>query len=446
MTKWMKNLALLLCLALVGNWCGATPLSQQLERKIQDQTTRPWQLVIVSVSHPTAGELEKSVLQAMKKNNALRHVIVVSVAPAPKATEFKLNAGHITQVNLSRTLSKTAPLLSVRSLLARLDRSNSKFYTGLVVDAHGSGHELHTLLQGEDKIPVQKFFEDIQQAGVKIDVLELKSCSMGSLATLYYATQSGVVDYLLASPPVLVESSADVGLLHAATQVPGALSHPAQAAQAAVLSGSPAFVKHVEKELGANIPPFTTAKVGYFLPDLRVPVKNWAHSLLGLVVASLTDSKGTFLLHQEELWQADLAQKTSREDSSQGNTLTQISLFQYQKRKLSLDAFLTNLLGYQMDIHTWAPQNQESYRQAFTLFKNDSLALKQHLNRAVKQGVCYHNGTIYIAKTAQDMDAWPRECLDKLSLDFQQVDEIVMQSRLDFSAGTYQKRLGSIEK
>ncbi len=414
-------------------------LTKQIEQQIQEKTDRPWQLAIISVSHPTAGELEKSVLEAMGKNSALKQVVLVRVSSVPYATEFKrdLNTKRIIKINLSSRIPRSFSLSSIRQVLRRLDHSNSKFYTGLVIDAHGTGNAMSTMMESDNKISIRKLFEEIKQEGIKIDVLELKSCSMGSISTLYHATKSGMVDYLLASPPVLFQSSTDVGLLFAASQVPGALSRPETAARAALTVGGKVFVENIEKNLGKTIPPFATATVGYYLPELYPLLRNWGESLLGIEIAAVVERES--LLLKNELWPIDPSPRSSEE----GIMVSELS--QRRKSAMSFDSFLKNILNYSMDTSTWAEENKEAYEKAFVLFSNDSATLQRHLNTAIKFGLCYKNRDFYPAAKAEDIDSWPEECLGKFSLNFEQMLDLTIEVQSHFSLENYKERLKSTD-
>ena len=413
----------------ISNW--QNQLSNQIERQAQAQTGRPWQLAIISVAHSTQGELEKAVLEAMKRNRLLAQVVLVRVSPSPKVTQFKNNfqTKQINRTDLSNKF-RSFSLASMQQILRYLDHSNSTFYTGLVIDAHGTGKEMHTMFEGRDTLSAKDFFEKIEKEGIKIDVLELNSCSMGSLDTLYYATKSGMVDYLLASPPPLIHSPAVVGLLYAASNVPGSLATPPQAAKTAIIAGKKASIQRVESELGENIPPFTTSMLAYYLPELRIHLENWRQSIIGLFKASVeSHSKGLPFIFREELWLSDIAQPPQKKSSG---GIIQVSFFNYFERKISLDNFIANLLKYGEKHSNEGSSSEESDEQAFSLFQEESLSLQHNLKVAIKQGLCYHNQEIY---SAADIDTWPKECLGSVSLDLSQVRDIVLEGRENFPSG-----------
>ena len=404
-------------------------LSKQLQKRIQTKSNRPWQLVIVSVGSPSKKELEESALKAMQRDHSLKHVIILRVSP-DTVIEFKYNAqtNRIVKTDLSAEIKQPISLLSMPELLKRLNHSNSKFYTGLVINAHGYGNVINTKLKEGPDISVQQFFEKIKQEGIKIDVLELYSCLMGSISTLYYATQSGMVDYLLASPQVLrlaVETTP--GLVHAISGLSSFREATPDKVMLMALESDKEFQWPANQDLynwfqkmKQQMPTQESSTLVYYLPELRVQLKSWLQALVSLETSQV--------FFAEDLWHSDLPQKLSGSRvSKKGNSPRTENASGDFNHALSFDNFVANLDQFIANAGEKIPQED---MEKWELFKKESLALQRNVNKAIKYGICYgHNGTAYSTQRDPDMRTWPKECLTPFSLTWTQVTNLQQEGQ-----------------
>lgn len=406
-------------------------LSNRLRQQIQAKSNRPWQQVIIDVADTSRGELEQFTLEAMQRDHSLKHIIVLSVSPNPKVTEFKYDAktNRVTTTDLTAEISQPISLLSMRELLKRLDHSNSKFYTGLVVEAHGHGNVMNAMLKEGPYVSARQFFEDIKQEGIKIDVLELYSCLMGSISTLHYAAQSRKVDYLLASPQVLRRSiESTPGLVHAVSNLSGMRAATPDRVMRMALESDQKFNMRVnqiifkrqpQKKRPQKMPLTISSTIAYYLPELRVQLRNWLQALVSIEHAQIFLAK--------DLWHSDLPQELSdnrpRQDSSPSIKNTSGDFFD---RELSFDNFVANLDQFIANAGEEIPQSD---MEKWELFKEESLALQRNLNTAIKYGMCERNGKFYSTQREPDMRTWPKECLTPLSLTWTQVTNLQQEGQ-----------------
>ena len=85
-------------------------------------------------------------------------------------------------------------------LAKHLQENDKNLYTGMIVDAHGNGESMGYYHKGEeDSFTVVNLLKPFEEKHIKLDVLVLDACRMSSLFSLYYLTNTNMVDYLAAS-------------------------------------------------------------------------------------------------------------------------------------------------------------------------------------------------------------------------------------------------------
>lgn len=92
-----------------------------------------------------------------------------------------------------------------QTLLAGLKKAQSRYYTGLLIDAHSSGSRF---LYGEQSsFTSQDLMQSLANAQMHVDFMELQSCHISSLLNQYRWARSGRVDYVAASSDVSYSSN-----------------------------------------------------------------------------------------------------------------------------------------------------------------------------------------------------------------------------------------------
>ena len=198
-------------------------INQQL---ISDQTQNgraqhPWQILMFLAEHdrPLAETLNQ--LRSRIQQGVLMQATVL-ITPRVKDPDtlkiekmyFIYNDGEkpITQSFDASYVTQTEELLSM--LAKNLQENNPDLYTAMVVDAHGNGATMkYKLHQEENTFSVVNLLQIFEQKQTKLDLLVLDSCGMSSFFSLYYLTQTDMVDYLVASSDTMYVA-ADVMYYH----------------------------------------------------------------------------------------------------------------------------------------------------------------------------------------------------------------------------------------
>ena len=152
-------------------------------------------------------------------------------------------------------------------LLKNLSAHNDAFYTALVMFAHGDRENMYDgkMIFSYD---IEDFFDTIEKLDFHIDVLDMVSCYMGSLRTVYLMAKGNLVDYSIFSSDYAV-------------------------------SGASKRVSHFLRFLGSNVensikdsvssnPQFLLAvmqanELGYNIKDLRKPLLQWSEKYVAMV-------------------------------------------------------------------------------------------------------------------------------------------------------------------
>lgn len=172
--------------------------------------------------------------------------------------------GAITEEVHFETEPRLAALFNL--LFKNLALHSQDYYTALIVCAHGDGGSMGDR-QKKFAFDVKEITDALQESQIHIDVLDLVSCEMGSLRTMYLLSQSHNVDYAIIS-----SGKAANGVLKRVSRLVRFLNTTPKRAVIDSVRNNP------------SLPPLGRVnELGYDVQQLRRPLRQWAQDYAAMI-------------------------------------------------------------------------------------------------------------------------------------------------------------------
>lgn len=170
---------------------------------------KKWQVAMFLAAENRPTEETLNILRSQIKKGNLAQAVVISFREETpdKPGDFYLlynSAGSaITEHSSVSADTDASTLFSM--LFSHFSDTSSRYYTGLIVDAHGSGARMFYAQDGD--FPLWKVLKEVKNVGLKIDVMDLQSCHMGAIYNIYDLARYKSVDYVSLSSDINVGNS-----------------------------------------------------------------------------------------------------------------------------------------------------------------------------------------------------------------------------------------------
>lgn len=170
---------------------------------------KKWQVAMFLAAENRPTEETLNILRSQIKKGNLAQAVVISFREETpdKPGDFYLlynSAGSAVTEHSSISAETDASAL-FSMLFSHFSDTSSRYYTGLIVDAHGSGAQMFYAKDGE--FPLWEVLKEVKNAGLKIDVMDLQSCHMGAIYNVYDLATYKSVRYVLLSSDINVGNS-----------------------------------------------------------------------------------------------------------------------------------------------------------------------------------------------------------------------------------------------
>lgn len=152
-------------------------------------------------------------------------------------------------------------------LFKNLSLHSKEFFTALILFAHGDGADM---VDGDNAFgySIQEALDEVKEAGLHLDILDLASCHMGSVLTMYQLVRTNTADYLIAS-----SDYAATGVFKRASRLLRFLDlRPKQAAMRSVTSNTM-----------VPLPFVRVNELAYDVRALREPFLQWAEKYAAMI-------------------------------------------------------------------------------------------------------------------------------------------------------------------
>lgn len=241
---------------------------------------------------------------AGKKCGKEKNKGTASSGPARLYFLYQKQGTPVTETMSINAASEIEPLLAK---LFQHFKTSGKLYTGFIVDTHGGGA---SMWYGQDKVLwTHSITDKLSELKLQVDVLDLQTCHLGSLYSVYPMAQSRMVQYAIVSSDYNIGSTQFMNY-----RLLKNLHHePKIAAKTASLE-----VGHLLN------PALTTNSLVIHIPTLGNKIEKWLSSYAAINNESLEQNLDTRVLPADQ-WksvqrvitmQSDFAKKQTNTDAT----------------------------------------------------------------------------------------------------------------------------------
>lgn len=181
-------------------------ISHEIALQKQNSPKRKkWQVAMFLAAETRPTEETLAILRRQITAGGLAQAVVISFEEGEEREGnfyliYDSEKGPVTEHKKVPVKTDEGTLFSM--LFSHFNRYRSDYYTGLVVDAHGSGSCMFYAKEGE--FTLWKMLEEIKKLPLSIDVLDIQSCHMGSVYNIYKLAEYDSVLYAILSSDINV--------------------------------------------------------------------------------------------------------------------------------------------------------------------------------------------------------------------------------------------------
>lgn len=178
---------------------GKVPASRNKAKPAPNAAKNPWQIAMFLAAQDRPFGETLGTVRWLVKHGHLRRAALVSI-PENAKKDVTLYFIYAAQGKAVTNTMQIPVNLAVEDLLVPLFKgleAEKDLYTGIIVDAHGSGMEM--FYGAEEWMEPKELVESLKSANLTADILNIDACHMASFYTTYQIAQYKNVKYLVAS-------------------------------------------------------------------------------------------------------------------------------------------------------------------------------------------------------------------------------------------------------